>query len=199
MPSVWAIPHTASAFGATRIAGFSEPSWKPWRYLHSRGARLTVSRLPAPTPKQGVGHDGRVGWWSRMGDVVVMIMAMAGFWALVIGATMALFRGVRCDPAVRRRTNPSLRMAGDAASGSVASSARTVPVRHDSTLPAVEPSWTPPGSPSPGPSANLHGKPAQTFVRRADCEGMSEVETTPSWGRQGRGAAGGGAPTQGAA
>ena len=26
---------------------------------------------------------------------------------------------------------------------------------------------------------------------------MSEVETTPSWGRQGRGAAGGGAPTQG--
>jgi hypothetical protein len=41
-----------------------------------------------------------------MGDLVVMIMAMAGLWALVVGVTMALFRGVRCDPAVRRRANP---------------------------------------------------------------------------------------------
>jgi len=37
---------------------------------------------------------------------VVMIMAMAGLWALVVGVTMALFGGVRCDAAVRRRTNP---------------------------------------------------------------------------------------------
>ena len=136
---------------------------------------------------------GAAGW----GGLVVMIMAMAGFWALVVGVTMALFRGVHHDPAVRRRTNPLVRMAGDAASGSLVSKARTLPVGHDSNMRALEHSWTPPGSSSAEPSANLHGKPAQTFVRRADCEGMGAVETTPSWGRQGRGAAGGGAPTQG--
>ena len=43
--------------------------------------------------------DGAGGW----GGLVVMIMAVAGFWALVVGTTMALFRGVRDDPAVRRR------------------------------------------------------------------------------------------------
>ena len=52
---------------------------------------------------------GAAGW----GGLVVMIMAMAGFWALVIGATMALFRGVHYDPAVRSRTNRFVRMTGD--------------------------------------------------------------------------------------
>jgi Glutaredoxin-like domain (DUF836) len=140
-----------------------------------------------------VGWGGAAGW----GGFVVMIMAMAGFWALVVGATMALFRGVHYNPTAHRRTNPRVRMTGEAASDSRGSRARTLPVRLDTNLPSLEPSSTPPGTSSGGPSANLHGKPGQTFVRRADCEAMGEVETIPSWGRQGRGATGGSAPTQG--
>src|SRR5450759_3419375 len=88
-------------------------------------------------------------------------------------------------------------MTGDVASGSLVSRARTLPVRQDKNLRALEPSSTPPGSSSAGPSANLHGKPAQIFVHRADCEGVGAVEMTPSWGRRGRGASGGSAPSQG--
>ena len=140
------------------------------------------------TDPQGGGHDGRVGGWSRMGHLVVLILAMAGFWVLVVGATMALFRGVHGYPAVRR---------GTTSSGSRVSRARTFPVSHDNRSRVLEPSWTPPGSLSAGPSANLHGKPAQTFVRGADCGRMSEVDTTPSGGRQGRSPAGGSAPALG--
>ena len=45
-------------------------------------------------------------WWgdgAGWGGLVVMILAMAGFWALVVGATMALFRGAHDDAAARRR------------------------------------------------------------------------------------------------
>src|SRR5450631_661397 len=49
-------------------------------------------------------------------------------------------------------------------------------------LRALEPSCTPQGSPSAEPSANLHGKPAKTFVDHADCEVMTRVEATPATG-----------------
>ncbi len=45
-------------------------------------------------------------WWgdgAGGGGMLVMVLAMAGFWALVVGVTVALFRGVHDDTAVRRR------------------------------------------------------------------------------------------------
>jgi hypothetical protein len=77
-----------------------------------------------------VGWGGGAGW----GGLVVMIMAMAGFWAVVVGATMALFRGVHSVPTVSRRTKPSVRLTGEAASGSLVSRARSFSVRHDGNL-----------------------------------------------------------------
>lgn len=51
-------------------------------------------------------------WWGDGAGwvgLVVMILAMAGFWALVVGATIAIFRGVGDDPAVPRRRSGAVR------------------------------------------------------------------------------------------
>ena len=51
-------------------------------------------------------------WWGDGAGwvgLVVMILAMAGFWALVVGATIVIFRGVGDDPAVPRRRSVAVR------------------------------------------------------------------------------------------
>jgi len=50
------------------------------------------------------------GWWSWRGGQVVMTMDMAVFLALVVRASLTLFRGVPCRACRRLPQEPSVRL-----------------------------------------------------------------------------------------